>query len=128
MQEYALQSHGLDISLFERLVGQKTIPVNQLLVQRRMRPEISEFIRPTLYPYLLDGEKVLEYPDVAGEIVNSFRVIGFSCAALYVVELSTLSLLRSAPKKWSPRSEQVAAIPAFAARPSLRAAIPVLSL
>ncbi len=72
MQEYALQSHGLDISLFERLVGQKTIPVNQLLVQRRMRPEISEFIRPTLYPYLLDGEKVLAYPDVAGQ--KSFQV------------------------------------------------------
>ncbi|KAK9868029.1 hypothetical protein WJX84_011289 [Apatococcus fuscideae] len=56
---------GLDISLFERLVSQNNMPMHRLLVQRRMRPEISQFIRPTIYPDLLDGQNVNGYPNVS---------------------------------------------------------------
>jgi hypothetical protein len=55
----------LDVSLFERLVKGE-LPVQSMLVQRRMRPEISELIRRTIYPKLRDGENVLEYPPVSG--------------------------------------------------------------
>ncbi len=58
---------GLDVSLFERLAHQKTMPVHQLLVQRRMRPEISELIRSTIYKQLADGDEVKKYPDVSGQ-------------------------------------------------------------
>lgn len=37
-----------------------------LSTQRRMRPNISELIRITLYPHLLDAEEVKNYPDVKG--------------------------------------------------------------
>ncbi|KAK9843209.1 hypothetical protein WJX74_008770 [Apatococcus lobatus] len=72
VQDYASEKLGLDVSLFERLVMHSNMPVKRLLVQRRMRPEISEFIRPTLYPYLVDGEKVQQYPAVAGMACNTF--------------------------------------------------------
>ncbi|KAK9851871.1 hypothetical protein WJX84_011074 [Apatococcus fuscideae] len=71
-EDYASEKLGLDVSLFERLVMHSNMPVKRLLVQRRMRPEISEFIRPTLYPYLVDGEKVQQYPAVAGMACNTF--------------------------------------------------------
>ena len=58
---------GLDVSLFERLVSQKNMPVHRLLVQRRMRPEIADLIRFTIYKDLVDGENVKGYPHVAGE-------------------------------------------------------------
>ncbi|KAF9957029.1 hypothetical protein BGZ65_002278, partial [Modicella reniformis] len=59
--------HNLDISLFERLVTAKKnpLPMSQLTIQRRMRPEISSLIRNTLYPGLEDGENV-NYPHVNG--------------------------------------------------------------
>jgi hypothetical protein len=56
----------LDVSLFERLVTGE-LPVHSMLVQRRMRPEISELIRRTIYPELRDGVNVLNYPHVSGE-------------------------------------------------------------
>ena len=43
------------------------MPVHQLLVQRRMRPEISDLIRSTIYNQLVDGDEVKSYPSLAGE-------------------------------------------------------------
>lgn len=66
----------LDRSQFERLaVGQPglpAVPVAQLNVQRRMRPEISQLIRPTMYPRLEDHESVKQLPDVVGMRDNVF--------------------------------------------------------
>jgi hypothetical protein len=56
----------MDVSLFERLVNNK-LPVHELLVQRRMRPEISNLIQ-TIYPKLKDGPEVENYPPVSGAI------------------------------------------------------------
>jgi superfamily I DNA and/or RNA helicase len=44
--------YNLDVSLMERLVTAKVnpLPLSQLTIQRRMRPEISSLIRNTLYP------------------------------------------------------------------------------
>ena len=81
IETYSLQSdspigkqHNLDRSLFERLVTSSTnpLPMSHLTIQRRMRPEISSLIRNTLYPDLEDGEKVLDYPDVAGMGANLY--------------------------------------------------------
>lgn len=44
--------YNLDLSLFERVVRQGGLPVNTLSEQHRMRPEISRFIRATIYPSL----------------------------------------------------------------------------
>ena len=55
----------LDVSLFERLVNGE-LSVHSMLVQRRMRPEISDLIRRTIYSELKDGANVLEYPPVSG--------------------------------------------------------------
>ncbi|CAG8488734.1 11582_t:CDS:10 [Funneliformis caledonium] len=43
----------LDRSLFERLVNEG-VTMSQLTIQRRMRPEIADLIRGTLYPKLTD--------------------------------------------------------------------------
>lgn len=59
MYELAKQYH-LDVSLFERLVMNGVEHVS-LMRQRRMRPEISEMIRP-LYPGLRDHPDVLKVP------------------------------------------------------------------
>ncbi|CAO3565268.1 unnamed protein product [Mortierella alpina] len=66
--------HNLDRSLFERLVRARrnAVPASELTIQRRMRPEISSLIRNAIYPRLVDGEKVLAYPDVAGMGSNLF--------------------------------------------------------
>ncbi|KAF9139293.1 hypothetical protein BGX30_008146 [Mortierella sp. GBA39] len=63
--------HNLDRSLFERLVATGKIPSSPLATQRRMRSEICNLVRP-LYPYLVDGEQVLTYPDVSGMATNVF--------------------------------------------------------
>ncbi|KAF9431131.1 hypothetical protein BGZ76_000527 [Entomortierella beljakovae] len=62
------KNYNLDISLFERLVTNKErpLPMSSLTTQRRMRPEISSLIRNTVYSNLVDGEKVISYPPVAG--------------------------------------------------------------
>jgi hypothetical protein len=70
----------LDLSLFERLVtlrekefGKKAMQngsLATLTTQRRMRPEIANLIRVTLYPKLLDAEAVQHYPDVRGKILK----------------------------------------------------------
>ncbi len=69
-------SYKLDRSQFERLSvadrGRQTMPVAQLNVQRRMRPEISSLIRETIYPRLLDHESTTLLPDVVGMRKNVF--------------------------------------------------------
>ncbi|KIV98310.1 uncharacterized protein PV09_09844 [Verruconis gallopava] len=68
--------YQLDRSLFERLAGQSTgenqIPVTQLNIQRRMRPEISKLIRNTLYPRLVDHPDTKTLPNVPGMRKNVF--------------------------------------------------------
>jgi hypothetical protein len=68
--------YQLDRSLFERLVGQSTgqhqIPITQLNIQRRMRPEISRLVRHTLYPRLVDHPDTKFLPNVPGMRKNLF--------------------------------------------------------
>jgi hypothetical protein len=68
--------HQLDRSQFERLsVGQRgrpLMPVAQLGVQRRMRPEISTLVRQTIYPRLEDHISTANLPDVVGLRKNVF--------------------------------------------------------
>jgi hypothetical protein len=68
--------YKLDRSQFERLsVGERErprLPVSQLDVQRRMRPEISSLIRETIYPGLIDHETTKGLPDVVGMRRNVF--------------------------------------------------------
>ncbi|KAF2219822.1 hypothetical protein BDZ85DRAFT_224682 [Elsinoe ampelina] len=53
------EKYSLDLSLFERLVGQgegtgSNVPYSTLHTQRRMHPTIAELVRSTLYPSLVD--------------------------------------------------------------------------
>lgn len=70
------QLYQLDRSQFERLSvgheGRPRIPVAQLNVQRRMRPEISKLIRNTMYERLVDHESTTQLPNVVGMRRNSF--------------------------------------------------------
>lgn len=66
------RQYNLDRSLFERLITTAKVPSSLLTTQRRMRPEICDMVRHTLYPKLIDGEKVLGYPDVSGMATNVF--------------------------------------------------------
>lgn len=57
--------YSLDMSLFERLVargemGGCNLPFSTLQIQRRMHPEISNLIRSTLYPGLMDNPPVYD--------------------------------------------------------------------
>ena len=62
--------YKLDRSQFERLSvgepGRPKMPVAQLNVQRRMRPEISVLIRQTIYPKLIDHASTANFGNVAG--------------------------------------------------------------
>ncbi|KAI4599940.1 hypothetical protein KJ359_001676 [Pestalotiopsis sp. 9143b] len=68
-------TYQLDRSQFERRAmgepGLAAIPIAQLNVQRRMRPEISNLIRH-VYPNLEDHESVQGMPDVVGMRKNLF--------------------------------------------------------
>lgn len=68
--------YQLDKSQFERLaVGENStssLPVAQLNIQRRMRPEISRLIRRTIYSGLLDHVTIRNLPDVVGMKDNVF--------------------------------------------------------
>ncbi|KAG0046738.1 hypothetical protein BGZ83_008088 [Gryganskiella cystojenkinii] len=66
------QQYNLDRSLFERLINTAKVPSSLLTTQRRMRPEICDMVRHTLYPKLVDGGKVLEYPNVSGMASNLY--------------------------------------------------------
>ncbi|CAI5528300.1 unnamed protein product [Closterium sp. Naga37s-1] len=71
--ELSKDSHkgfDLDVSLFERLALSKQIPVYTLATQRRMRSEIADLIRSTIYPQLTDHPSVQSYPDVRGMATN----------------------------------------------------------
>ncbi|KAF5702037.1 NFX1-type zinc finger-containing protein [Fusarium mundagurra] len=74
-REISSKKWRLDRSQFERRTegedGLSPIPVAQLNVQRRMRPEISQLIS-TVYPKLQDHPSVLSYPDVVGMRHNVF--------------------------------------------------------
>ncbi|CAG8568516.1 1267_t:CDS:10 [Funneliformis mosseae] len=70
-------NYQLDKSLFERLVlGDKAMKIekSRLLTQRRMRGEISDLIRHTLYPDLIDGENTIRHPDVRGAQHNVYFI------------------------------------------------------
>ncbi|KNG48654.1 nf-x1 finger and helicase domain protein [Stemphylium lycopersici] len=68
--------HQLDKSQFERLCvgehGRPVMPIAQLNVQRRMRPEISALIRETIYDKLIDHAITYTMPDVVGLRKNVF--------------------------------------------------------
>ncbi|KAL4242825.1 hypothetical protein ABKN59_011535 [Abortiporus biennis] len=63
--------YKFDRSLMERLAD-SGFPMTQINVQRRMRPEISHFIRTILYPRLEDNDVVMNYPRVSGMQHNVF--------------------------------------------------------
>ncbi|KAG0278676.1 hypothetical protein BGZ95_003404 [Linnemannia exigua] len=67
-------NYNLDKSLFERLVTSENnpLPVSRLAVQRRMRSDIWNLIKNTLYPTLKDDGSVSQYPDVIGVESNVF--------------------------------------------------------
>ena len=62
------EKYSLDVSTFERLVstGESDVPCETLQTQRRMDPSISDLIRQTIYPELIDHDSVLKYPNVNG--------------------------------------------------------------
>ncbi|OBZ70961.1 hypothetical protein A0H81_09027 [Grifola frondosa] len=60
-----------DMSLMERLAT-SGLPMSQINVQRRMRPEIADLVRNTLYPKLEDHDLVKVYPSVKGMAKNVF--------------------------------------------------------
>ncbi|KAJ5058920.1 NFX1-type zinc finger-containing protein 1 [Bipolaris maydis] len=68
--------HQLDRSQFERLcvgeLGRPLMPVAQLNVQRRMRPQISSLIRETIYGKLQDHPSTNDLPNVVGMRHNVF--------------------------------------------------------
>lgn len=70
--------YQLDRSQFERLSigepGRLRMPVAQLNVQRRMRPEISRLVRETIYPDLKDHPSTSILPNVVGMRKNVFWV------------------------------------------------------
>ncbi|KAH6616003.1 hypothetical protein B0J18DRAFT_403352 [Chaetomium sp. MPI-SDFR-AT-0129] len=69
LETTAGRAHQLDRSQFERRAegepGLDPLPVAQLHVQRRMRPEIARLIR-SVYPALEDHPSVLNLPPVVG--------------------------------------------------------------
>lgn len=67
------RKHGLEISLFERLMKNGLSSV-QLKYQHRMRPEIAELVCPHIYKELLDHQRVLNYESVKGMKTNMFFV------------------------------------------------------
>ncbi|RGB25652.1 hypothetical protein C1646_771434 [Rhizophagus diaphanus] len=72
------RNYQLDKSLFERLVNNdrtSKVEKTQLLTQRRMRKgEISDLIRYTLYPNLIDGENTAKYPNICGAQHNVYFI------------------------------------------------------
>ncbi|KAK6860594.1 hypothetical protein PG995_004230 [Apiospora arundinis] len=64
------QDYQLDRSQFERLAlgqpGLPPMPIAQLNIQRRMRPDIANLLRRTMYPKLEDHQSILDLPHVVG--------------------------------------------------------------
>ncbi|KAI6660404.1 NFX1-type zinc finger-containing protein 1-like [Oopsacas minuta] len=63
---------NLNVSLFERLIKNKVEHVT-LQHQHRMRPEISQLIRP-IYPHLIDHDVVKGYEELYGVRENIFFI------------------------------------------------------
>ena len=57
--------YGLEVSMFERLIN-NNFPHATLKHQHRMRPEISQLVRPHIYPELYDHPSVCDYPPILG--------------------------------------------------------------
>ncbi|GBC00890.1 hypothetical protein RclHR1_00400004 [Rhizophagus clarus] len=78
MESQMGEYYQLDKSLFERLVDGKnnaiTIEKTRLLIQRRMREEISDLIRYTIYEDLEDGENTIDYPNICGAQHNVYFI------------------------------------------------------
>lgn len=66
------RTHFTDVSLFERLVLNKTVPVNTLLTQHRMQPQISALIRPSIYEELYNHECTRNRKKILGIKKNVF--------------------------------------------------------
>lgn len=65
------QLYKMDISLFERMIN-NNINCATLTEQYRMRPEIANLIRPTIYRTLIDSASVQRYPVVTGTEKSMF--------------------------------------------------------
>jgi hypothetical protein len=52
--------------------GRPRIPIAQLNVQRRMRPEISKLIQETIYSRLTNHHTTIDLPDVVGMQKNVY--------------------------------------------------------
>lgn len=65
------KQYNMNISLFERMINNQVNSVC-LNVQHRMRPEIADLIRPTIYRELVDSDSVRDRPKVKGMRQNMF--------------------------------------------------------
>lgn len=63
----------MHISLFERMINNNMHCVT-LTTQYRMRPEIANLIRPTIYKTLIDDESLKQYPNVEGVKKNVYFI------------------------------------------------------
>ncbi|XP_066147854.1 NFX1-type zinc finger-containing protein 1-like isoform X2 [Euwallacea fornicatus] len=64
--DYRIETkYKLGVSLFERMV-RNNIQCYTLDVQHRMRPEISQLVKPHIYPNLKDHESTLQRPHILG--------------------------------------------------------------
>ncbi|XP_053665648.1 NFX1-type zinc finger-containing protein 1 [Anopheles marshallii] len=69
---YVLSRHyRMDLSLFERMINNR-FSVAMMTVQHRMRPEMADLLRPTIYPVLEDADSVTVRPNVTGMMRNLF--------------------------------------------------------
>ncbi|PKY55180.1 P-loop containing nucleoside triphosphate hydrolase protein [Rhizophagus irregularis] len=71
------KNYQLDQSLFERLVkGDNAVKIEKarLLTQRRMRKEVSDLIRNTLYSNLVDGDNTARYENIRGAQQNVYFI------------------------------------------------------
>lgn len=70
------KDYQLDRSQFERLAlgqpGLPPIPLSQLNIQRRMRPDIADLLRRSMYPSLEDHPSIRDLPNVVGMRQNLF--------------------------------------------------------
>ncbi|XP_052859883.1 NFX1-type zinc finger-containing protein 1 [Anopheles cruzii] len=57
--------YKLDLSLFERMINNR-FSVATMTLQHRMRPELANLLRPTIYRVLEDAEPVTLYPPIVG--------------------------------------------------------------
>ncbi|XP_050072910.1 NFX1-type zinc finger-containing protein 1 [Anopheles maculipalpis] len=69
---YVLSRHyRMDLSLFERMINNR-FSAAMMTVQHRMRPEMADLLRPTIYPILEDADSVTARPDVTGMMRNLY--------------------------------------------------------